>query len=143
VKDKLEKGTVILGRLEEVVAHLKEQAPTLFLSSFDQTFENQKYEVLNYVFDPVVDGKWYVETTDGKFTLFRGSGRNESFHRRYVKKCCTAFKFYLQLNCYMLRIHVHILHAQGVSVQHTTSCPLYSIGTHVLDPLYTTPSFTF
>jgi hypothetical protein len=84
VKAPLDKGEVILSRLEAVVAHLKKEAPDLFLSSFNQTFDNQKHEVLNYLFDPIVDGKWYMETTDGKFTLFRGSGRNESYHRRYV-----------------------------------------------------------
>ena len=31
--------------------------------------------------DPILNGSHYIETTDGKFTVLRGTNRNESCHR--------------------------------------------------------------
>jgi hypothetical protein len=111
------------------------------LSSFDQTFEGQRYEVLNYVFDPVVDGKWYVETTEALHY-----SRIEQKHKVFI-----AGENVKVLYCIQILFAAKLLHAsysytyytqRVFCVQHTTSCPLCSIGTPV-QSLYTTPGFTF
>jgi hypothetical protein len=38
--------------------------------------------IQGFLVDPKINGLHYAETTDGKFTLMRGTGRNESIHRR-------------------------------------------------------------
>ena len=51
----------------------------------------QKFHVENCLKDPIVDGKYYMELEDGHFVLFRGTNRNESFHKRlnhfWPEKC--------------------------------------------------------
>jgi hypothetical protein len=55
----------------------------IFLPGFEKVLENQKQHIMKgCVRDPIIDDKWYVETTDSKFLLLRGTNRNESFHRR-------------------------------------------------------------
>ena len=52
-------------------------------SIFDMLIRQEKH-VKDCLIEPKLDGKHYIETTDGKFILLRGTNRNESLHRRYV-----------------------------------------------------------
>jgi hypothetical protein len=45
-------------------------------------FETQKPQILENIKDAFVNGVHYFEAQDGHFYLYRGSGRNESMHRR-------------------------------------------------------------
>ena len=55
----------------------------LFLTEFDDAAIGVKGHITNgCLLDPLIDGKHYIETTDGKFPLLRGTGRDESCHRR-------------------------------------------------------------
>ena len=57
--------------------------PDLFLPGFDAAVANQKVHIeKGCLADPIIDGLHYMETSDGKFLLLRGTNRDESMHRR-------------------------------------------------------------
>ena len=80
---KLLEPDIILRNLNNWVNEYKLVAPDLFLAEFEQELKNQKRHIeIGCVRDPLIDDKHYIETTDGKFILLRGTNRNESLHRR-------------------------------------------------------------
>ena len=99
---KLEKVVNRYKNLDDECIKAKEQS--LFKPEFDNTYENQKYHILNCVtdfptnevaLDPFdtsnPEFKWYSEMRDGQFILFRGTNKNESLHKRlnsiFPEKC--------------------------------------------------------
>ena len=55
----------------------------LFRDGFKKNvLDKQKRHFENCWGEPIIDGKHYHENVDGKFTLYRGTNRNESLHRR-------------------------------------------------------------
>jgi hypothetical protein len=56
---------------------------TLFLEGFDNAVTNQKEHIKKGCLqDPILNGLHYIELSDGKMYLLRGTNRDESLHRR-------------------------------------------------------------
>lgn len=91
VEAPLDSGEVIWGRLVKLYDSYKEsllkggeQSSSLFLKGFDQAFMGQKHHWFNCVkevFDK--EGKHYYEArADLEFHLYRGTNRNEAWHKK-------------------------------------------------------------
>ena len=98
---KMPSSEEIVKGIEDLYAQYKnydedpKQSPKLFLQSkmerFDDEFshvlDNNRPHILEYLKEPIIQvddqDVWYHEYTPGKFTLLRGTNRNESVHRRY------------------------------------------------------------
>ena len=75
----------MLAQLDRCIANLRQVDVNhnLFKADFDKTVTTQKDHIRKgCVSDPSLNGVHYAETTDGKFTMLRGTNRNESIHRR-------------------------------------------------------------
>ena len=86
VPDRLDTGDVIWARLNKCIDDYRkvdDKDRSLFLKDFDKTLANQERWVKGYLFDPIVEGRWFEELEDGRFVLYRGTNRNESLHKRY------------------------------------------------------------
>jgi hypothetical protein len=84
----LDHRDIIIGRLREWEAQYKRLDPSLFLSDFTTTFKNQLHHFALGCVDDVTIAqgqsapRHFLEMTDGKFVLLRGTNRDESLHRR-------------------------------------------------------------
>ena len=85
----LDHRDVIISRMLEWELQYKTIDPTLFLGDFDNTFKIQLHHFALGCVDDITltqgvpaTPKNYLEMTDGKFILLRGTNRDESMHRR-------------------------------------------------------------
>lgn len=69
--------------LDEWITQYKGLDSSLFLEGFDNAATNQKDHIRKGCLqDPILDGLHYIELSDGKMYLLRGTNRDESLHSR-------------------------------------------------------------